>query len=503
MRRAERGRVHEILHTVFHLQQFRSGQEEVIDAALRGRDALALFPTGAGKSLCYQLPALLFKGPTLVVSPLIALMRDQVAHLERLGIPALCLDSLQDSGVYESNVSLIREGWPRLIYVSPERLQVLSFRRLLLEHPPSMVVVDEAHCVVQWGESFRPAYREIADFLRELPSRPVLLAMTATADRRMRLQIAAGLTMRHPRTVTLPIVRPNLRYLMQTTLQPADCIRQYALRHAGQKGLVFCATRKRSESLAASLDGLATDSGARLRAAFYHAGMERDERTRVQDAFLAGEYDVLAVTSAFGMGVDIPDIRYTIHDSLPRSMLDLAQQTGRAGRDGLQSDCILLLSPVDLQWLQYLLGRQRVEAKTRRDALKVYVSWRDLRRVLDALLSGRCIPSEIAACFGNREKPCGSCSACQRRKSLGLAGRVEAIAPTPDLYHMSSQDLRLWSLEWERKALAHSLRIRPGQVLATEDMLKSARMGKLCGECATPEAATSLERLLRVLRTVK
>ncbi len=501
---ATRRRAREILHTVFHLPGFRPGQEEVVSAALGGRDVIALFPTGAGKSLCYQLPALMLSGPTLVVSPLIALMRDQVSHLEQLGIPALCLDSLQDSAAQQDSLARIRQGWPRLIYVSPERLQSPAFQRAMLVCPPSAVVVDEAHCVAQWGDSFRPAYAEIGGFLQKLPVRPVVLAMTATADGRMRAQIAASLGMRHPKTVTLPILRPNLRYTLCTTLNTTAWIQDYVRAHAGVKGLVFCATRKRCETLAARLAALTGEDGAPIRAAYYHAGLEREERLRIQEAFQAGEYDVLAVTSAFGMGVDIPDVRYTVHDSLPRSMLDLAQQTGRAGRDGQRSECVLLLSPPQLEWRRHQLSRQRFEAKKdHQERLRLWKDWHEERRVLEALLSGRCIASEISGCFGRREAPCGVCSACARRASSGWLAGKSPIAPVPDLYHMDDIALRRWALSWERKALAHNLGVPQSRVLDADSLLRSARMGRLAGDPPLPQAKASLERLLGAMRTAR
>ena len=256
-----------ILRERFGFPFFRDGQEALIDAILAGRDVFGVMPTGGGKSLCYQIPALLLEGLTLVVSPLISLMKDQVAALKEAGIPAAFLNSSLTAAQQREVLRRGEIGAYKLIYVAPERLLTDSFLEFAARQQVSLLAVDEAHCVAQWGESFRPAYAEIGGFLQKLPVRPVVLAMTATADGRIRAQIAASLGMRHPKTVTLPIVRPNLRYALCTTLNTTAWIQDYVRAHAGAKGLVFCATRKRCEALAARLAALTGEDSAPIRAA--------------------------------------------------------------------------------------------------------------------------------------------------------------------------------------------------------------------------------------------
>ena len=331
MRPLERQRCLRALKTYFGLEGFRPGQEQAVEAILRGRDLLCLFPTGAGKSLCFQLPALLMDGPALVVSPLIALMRDQAAHLQARGIPAVYLDSLMPREAFDQALLQVAQGAARLVYVSPERLQSAAFQRAVSAHPPALLVVDEAHCAVQWGERFRPAYSQIGAFAQRLPRRPVICAMTATADRRMRKAICRQLGLRKPAVAVLPLLRENLRYSLATTLDCAGWLHRYLAGQLPCKGLVFCHTRAACEQLSAAIASAVFADGRPLRVGYYHAGMDKAARGEAQRRFTAGEVDVLCCTSAFGMGVDVPDIRWCVHACLPPGVLDYAQQSGRVG----------------------------------------------------------------------------------------------------------------------------------------------------------------------------
>ena len=490
-----------VLRERFGLESFRPGQWEAIRLLLAGRDVAAVFPTGAGKSLCYQLPALLLPGVTLVVSPLISLIRDQTLSLRRRGIPCASLDSLQTAEERAAAEAAIRSGEARLIYVSPERLSSPSFLSLLRSRPVSLAVIDEAHCVVQWGESFRPAYAGIGGFLSSLPVRPAVCAMTATTDRRTLRAIAASLGLRRCRVLRLSLIRPNLRFSLQTTLQPTDAIRKIAAAHPGQKGLIFCATRLRAERLAQALSEVPG-----LRAACYHAGLPREERARAQDRFLRGELDVLAATSAFGMGVDIPDIRYVIHDSIPADCISYAQETGRAGRDGLPSDCVQLLDPRSLEavrkrfqrirqqlprglGIQKALGRLRgrQELRKRRRAQKA---------ALALFLDGGCIQAELSRRFGLRARPCGVCERCRRAAERGGFTR---LAPVPDLSRCTGSDLRYWALCWQRRGLAEARGVPPSAILSDGDLWLAAQCGTLpagavIAEGAEPALARTLAR---------
>lgn len=484
-----------LLRETFGAEDFRPGQREAVTALLRGRDLLALFPTGAGKSLCYQLPALMLEGPTLVLSPLIALMRDQVEHLRARGVPAVCLHSLQTPEERAETVREIRAGRVRLIYAAPERLEVRSFAALMAEIGPGLIVVDEAHCAVQWGESFRPAYAGIGAFADSLPARPPVCAMTATADRRTRAGIRETLHLRRDYvTVRLPMIRGNLRYSVVTTRDARAEAERLALDHEGEKGIVFCRTREQTAALTAFLRrrGIA--------AAAYHAGLDRAERERVQTAFAAGEIPVLAATSAFGMGVDIPDIRWVAHVSPPASVQDLAQQSGRAGRDGEPADCVLLVDPCELARIGRRFRAERTgllehpfwSAARRRGRRAVRREAAGLRQVLRLCLDGGCLPQGIAAAFGEKIPACGVCSACLRRQAVG--GRTP-LAPVPEPDSRSPEGVRLWALRWQRDAVAASLRIPPAEAAPDEALAEAARSGVLDPGACDPRAYQALQGL--------
>lgn len=467
------------LHDTFGVEDYRPGQKAAVQALFSGRDVMCILPTGAGKSLCWQLPAVVHAGLTVVVSPLIALMRDQVQHLAELGVPAVSLDSLMTPDERRAAMERIRAGAVRIVFVSPERLEHASFRRLCRELSPWLVVVDEAHCVVQWGEGFRPAYAAIAGFLRTLAKRPVLCALTATADTAMQHAIRDSLGMRRPRSVLLPIVRENLRYKVHTTLdRTADILRMVHQKPC--RTVVFCRTRARTERLAALL----TESGAT--AAFYHAGLDREKRMQTQQSFIDGAVSVLCATTAFGMGIDIPDIRRVIHDELPDSLIDYVQQSGRAGRDGKEAECILLLEPNHLVHRADLRRRQPVALRLHplRRWRRVREGRRKLRQLLTALLASDCIPAAIASAFGGRTRPCGRCSACERG---ALLPRV------PDIGAMREWQVRAFLLKWQRDALAGRQACRPDQIMADSAIYTAAK------KFAFPPQAPAPPQLQRLL----
>ena len=429
------------LRRFFGREHFRPGQARAVDCLMRGRDLLCVFPTGAGKSLCYQLPAMLLPGVTLVVSPLISLMRDQVQGLRRQGIPAVYLDSLQSREEQAEALRRVAAGEARLVYAAPERLELPGFSALLRRVGLSLLVVDEAHCAVQWGESFRPAYARIGDFLSTLERRPVVCAMTATADRKLRRAIIGSVGLRRPMLLTLPLTRENLRYRLVTTIHPREELLRCLRAHEGEKCIVFCRTRAQTEHTAELLRqrGMAAD--------FYHAGLDRARRSRVQEEFSAGRLRVLAATSAFGMGVDVPDIRLVVHCALPENLTDYAQQSGRAGRDGQVSECVLLLDPADVRRAVSRMRREEKQAGFRlRRRLAVRRQREEYRRVLGWCLSGRCLPAGLSAFFGQRSAPCGHCSACLR-KTKG------PLAPVPVLNGKNSWETTAWALEWQVSAL--------------------------------------------------
>lgn len=315
MRTARKQQCSRVLRNTFGVSGFRPGQEQAADALLDGRDLLCILPTGAGKSLCWQLPALMMDELTVVISPLIVLMHDQVRHLRERGIPSVHLDSLMTPAERADALSQLTRGQAKIAFLAPERLNHPEIYALCRQHPPAMVVVDEAHCVVQWGEAFRPSYQQIGQFVSSLPRRPVLCAMTATADKQLQRGIVQSLGLRHPKRIVMPVERPNLHYSVLPTVHVTDAILR-ALQKIPGKAVVFCRLRTRTESLAERLNR------AGIPAAAYHAGLNREERSRVVQAYLSGRIRVVTATSAFGMGVDIPDIRLILHDHLPTNMID-------------------------------------------------------------------------------------------------------------------------------------------------------------------------------------
>ena len=471
------------LRDTFGLENYRPGQKAAVEALLSGRDLMCILPTGAGTSLCWQLPALVHEGLTLVVSPLIALMRDQVQHLKQVGIPAVSLDSLMSPEERARAMEKIRRGEARIVLVSPERLEQWQFRKLCRDISPWLVVIDEAHCIVQWGKEFRPSYLKIGEFLQELPRRPVLCAMTATADPGMQHAISRSLGMHRVKRVTLPHIRENLEYEVRTTLDAPREILRICL-SAPCKTVIFCGTRNGAEWLAEML----RKNG--IQAAHYHAGLEREQRLQIQEDFRGGLISVLCSTSAFGMGVDIPDIRRVIHDHLPGDLIDYAQQSGRAGRDGKRAECILLFEPNDLLVKARLAQREAGEMKFHpiRRCKYLHDSWRKLEKMLRVLLTSECIPSEMAAALGKRIPSCGKCSACSKGR------RLKRI---PHFRNMREQHMRLWVFKWQREEIAKARKCQPVQVVSDSTLMTASRLIVFPDGVVAP---AELERILAHFR---
>ena len=470
--------LHHLRHT-FGLENYRPGQKAAVDALLSGRDVMCILPTGAGKSLCWQLPAVVQEGLTVVVSPLIALMRDQVQHLQSLGIPAVSLDSLMTHEEKSQAMERLRRGETRIVLVSPERLEHRTFRELCRELSPWLVVVDEAHCVVQWGEEFRPAYLNIGAFIAALPKRPVICAMTATADPAMQRSISQILCMHRVKKLLLPHIRENLVYELRTTLDvPGEILRMCL--QLPCKTAVFCRTRNGAEWLAELLQQ------NKVNAAYYHAGMGRQHRLSVQEDYRTGKTEVLCATSAFGMGVDIPDIRRVVHDHLPGDLIDYAQQSGRAGRDGKPAQCILLFEPIDL------LVRARIPRSNTGSMRWHFIRkwrylndyWRRQEKLLRVLLTDKCIPSGIAAALGKRIPVCGKCSACVQGPRMTSLPRFRS---------MKEWQIRLWFLQWQRDEMAKKRHCLPGDIMSDSALAHAAR------RLVFPQESCAPEEMLRLL----
>ncbi|MBS33241.1 MAG: DNA helicase RecQ [Verrucomicrobiales bacterium] len=330
-----------LLKRFFGYETFRPLQEEVMREALAGNDTFVLMPTGGGKSLCYQLPALAKGGLSIVISPLIALMKDQVDALEEAGVPATYLNSTLSAVESRQRLAKLYNGEYRLLYVAPERLMLPEMLERLSEWRPGLIAIDEAHCISEWGHDFRPEYRQIAELRGRFPKTP-LMALTATATDRVRQDIVSQLQLRDPRRFVASFNRANLTYRVIPRNQPLRQVLDVAKRHTGESGIVYCASRNGAESLAKRLDGQG------IGAVPYHAGLDADVRAKNQEAFIRDEVQVVCATIAFGMGIDKPDVRFVIHNDLPKNIEGYYQETGRAGRDGLPADCVLLFNASDV-----------------------------------------------------------------------------------------------------------------------------------------------------------
>ena len=326
-----------VLQDFFGHSQFRNGQEQIIDSILAGRDCLGVMPTGAGKSMCYQIPALMFDGITIVVSPLISLMKDQVNSLIQSGVRAAYLNSSLTAAQYEMAISNAARGMYKIIYVAPERLMTGSFLSLASSVKISMLAVDEAHCVSQWGQDFRPSYLNIVEFVNQLAVRPVVSAFTATATEQVRDDILCVLGLRSPKVLVTGFDRANLYFEVRTGNKKAELL-DYVKEHRTESGIVYCATRKNVEEICTMLQM------EDIPATRYHAGLSAEERKSNQDLFIFDEKPVMVATNAFGMGIDKSNVRYVVHYNMPQSMENYYQEAGRAGRDGERAECILLYS---------------------------------------------------------------------------------------------------------------------------------------------------------------
>ncbi len=418
----------QVLETIFGFREFRPGQRHIIDAVLAGKDCIGVMPTGAGKSLTFQIPARILPGAVLVISPLISLMKDQVDSLTRFGFRATVVNSSIEFEERRARLAALRRGEVELLYLAPEALEG-SLRQFIAGCGVSLVVVDEAHCISHWGHDFRPAYRKLSGLKSELGDIPVL-ALTATATRRVAVDIVRELGMTKPEGYKGSFFRPNLVITASkkgpasgpagggpARVAPARSTRRDLLgvvrRHAGESGIVYCLSRRSVDSLAEWLRAQG------VRAAAYHAGLADDERARTQDAFARDDVEVVVATVAFGMGIDKSNVRFVVHRDMPRSVEAWYQEIGRAGRDGLPSDCVLMYSWADVIGYDAFLDEiqdDEVRAETRKKTV-------DLFRLVDR---GGCRHQALARYFDEAIEPCrGSCDVC---RGAGIESLV-AFAP--------------------------------------------------------------------------
>ena len=405
----------EVLRQYFGFSSFREGQQTLIDAVLAGRDVLGVMPTGGGKSLCYELPALLLPGLTLVISPLISLMKDQVMALQNAGIPAGCIHSAMSVEELREAYRDTRFGAYKILYIAPERLLTDGFCALAQELEISLLAVDEAHCISQWGQDFRPSYLKILDFLQKLPRRPALAAFTATATAQVRSDIVRILQLQDPVTVVTGFDRPNLRF---EVLRPQDkrrALLELLEERRDKSGIVYCATRKGVEQICELLQS----SG--FAASRYHAGLSPDERRQNQEDFICDRCTVMVATNAFGMGIDKSNVSYVIHCNMPKSVEAYYQEAGRAGRDGAPADCILLFSPGDITTAKYLILNQ-TENDELTDEERQAVQAQDLIRLEQMTgycKTTGCLRGYLLDYFGQPHAPrCENCGNCQAEYDL-------------------------------------------------------------------------------------
>jgi ATP-dependent DNA helicase RecQ len=411
-----------VLEDVFGYQEFRDGQQLVIDAAVEGRDSLVILPTGGGKSLCYQIPALVRSGITLVISPLISLMKDQVDQLKANGVAAECINSTMAREDLISVYNRMHSGHLKLVYVSPERVLMRDFIERLENLPLSMIAVDEAHCISQWGHDFRPEYAALGQLKQQFSHVP-FMALTATADDATRRDILERLQLNNPEVYLGSFDRPNIRYNLVEKHKPVSQIVRYLETQKGNCGIIYCGSRKKVEMVTEKL------CNNHIRAAGYHAGMDADERAYVQEAFQRDDIQIVVATVAFGMGINKPNVRFVVHFDIPRNIESYYQETGRAGRDGLPAEAMMLYDPADISWLRRMLdekddGPQKQVETHKLNAMSAFAEAQTCRRQV------------LLNYFGEyREKPCGNCDICldppkhfdateEARKALSCVYRV-------------------------------------------------------------------------------
>ena len=431
--------INQTLKQYFGYDSLRTGQEELINGILAGHDVLGIMPTGAGKSLCYQLPALMLSGITLVISPLISLMSDQVKALNQAGVHAAYINSSLTENQIRIALSYASQGRYKIIYVAPERLNTPRFLDFACNADISMLTVDEAHCISQWGQDFRPSYLEIAGFLTRLPRRPIVSAFTATATERVKNDIVASLGLNNPVTMVTGFDRHNLFFRVVTRKggsQKDNSIINYVKKHEDESGIIYCATKKNVDKLYTLLNEQGISAGR------YHAGLSNDERKQNQEDFTYDRIRVMVATNAFGMGIDKSNVRYVLHYNMPQSLEYYYQEAGRAGRDGEEAECVLFFSKQDIMINKFLLQNKASAGDVASDMQKTANDQRKLQQMINYCETDKCLREFILSYFGDTTPCiCNKCSNCvvvedeeeetyvetgkKRKKAAQLAGLNE------------------------------------------------------------------------------
>lgn len=413
-----RDRALQLLQTYFGYTSFRPAQEAPVESLLKNEDVVAIMPTGAGKSICFQIPALCKSGLTVVFSPLISLMKDQVDGLVDQNIPAALINSTLTQTEFNKTMYDVRSGNIKLLYIAPERLGSNFFCNVLRSMPISQVIVDEAHCISQWGHDFRPSYRLIGDWLASLPKRPVVGAFTATATKAVENDIKTLLGLDHANVYVTGFDRPNLSFSVVRTPKRMDYVVDYVRRHSHENGIIYCSTRKDVERVYDNLTRAGIQTG------YYHAGLSDEMRKDMQNKYAFDQLQVMVATNAFGMGIDKSNVRYVLHYQMPRNMESYYQEAGRAGRDGAPAECILLYSGQDVRVHKYLIEQGHLELQ------REQVELRKLQSMIDYCFCSTCLRKYMLAYFGEIVPwlECSNCSSCNTKgERVNVTKEAKAI----------------------------------------------------------------------------
>lgn len=400
---------YKVLKDVFGYDTFREGQEGLIDSTLAGRDVLGIMPTGAGKSICFQVPALLFQGITIVVSPLISLMKDQVAALNAAGVHAAFINSSLTEGQYRKAMEFAARGRYKIIYAAPERLMTDSFLALINQVEISMVAVDEAHCISQWGQDFRPSYLKIAEFIQVLPKRPVIAAYTATATRAVKEDILCILGLQNPFVAVTGYDRKNLCFAVEKPKDKIQALLDYLDKNREKSGIIYCNTRKNVEEIHRRL----IQEG--YPAVRYHAGLSDEEKKQNQEDFIYDRMPVMVATNAFGMGIDKSNVRFVLHFNMPKDIESYYQEAGRAGRDGEPGECVLYYAGQDVKTNEFLINQQMENEEFDREDMELIRerNFERLRKMTFYCFTNECLREYILRYFGEYGgNYCGNCKNC-------------------------------------------------------------------------------------------
>ncbi len=412
----------DVLKRFFGFDSFRQGQEKLVDSILEGKDAVGIMPTGAGKSICFQVPAMIYEGITIVVSPLVSLMKDQVMGLVSSGVPAAFFNSMLNERQYLKALKNAKNGFYKIIYVAPERLLTQRFQEFVQSVEISVVAIDEAHCVSGWGQDFRPSYLEISKFIETLKQRPVVCAFTATATENVKNDIVKLLGIKNPVMVTTGFDRKNLYFEVQQNKDKKTQLLEVLRKNKGESGIVYCSTRKKVEEVYDFLKGIG------IGVTRYHAGLSLKERNENQEDFLFDRKSIMVATNAFGMGIDKSDVRFIVHFNMPKDMESYYQEAGRAGRDNEEASCIMLYNKQDVEIAKFMIanGKDKLDIDEEERSRLIECDLERLKKMVFYCTTHDCLRHYMLEYFGEKgEKKCSNCSGCIRTEKEIFISRIK------------------------------------------------------------------------------